>query len=188
MRKSTVFSIIAILLTLSLVPNQITYAKSFALTQKPSPKTTKVPEGWKEYVSTAGNFAILFPITQLTEEKSPQIRVKADVGPRVYGVARLDGFKFAESAQATVEGAANDFLTTSEGRAIDKLNTPLGGYPGATVKFETADPPGVTEARFYLVGKYMYAIIAFTRNGNSQDNATRFLDSFRLLNNQPDAR
>ncbi|MBI4853658.1 MAG: hypothetical protein HY819_17840 [Acidobacteria bacterium] len=181
MKRSIIFLMLVVLLTLSLVPQKATYAN---LVQKPNQKPT-VPTGWKEYVSTGGNFAVLLPAGQVAEEKSPQIRVKLDVGPRTYGVARLDGFKFGESAQATVEGAANDFLTTAEGRAIDKLNTPLGGYPGATIKFETAEPPGVTEARFYLVGKYMYAIIAFTRNGNSQDDATRFLNSFRLLNDKP---
>lgn len=152
----------------------------------PQKPTAKAPStAWKEYVSTAGNFAVLLPSGQILEEKNPQIRVKLDVGPRTYGVARLEGFKFAESAQATVEGAAEDFIKTSEGKAINKFNTPLGDLPGATVKFETMDPPGITEARFYLVGKYMYAVIAFTRNGSSQDDGTKFLNSFRLLNYQP---
>lgn len=185
MKKTFIFSLVTILLASFLVPQEIIYANNTSLVQKPSAKTsTPAPTGWKEYISTNGNFAVLIPTGQLAEEKSPQIRVKVDVGPRTYGVARLDGFKIAEDAQATVEGAANDFLNTSQGRAIDKLNTPFGSYSGATIKFETAEPPGVTEARFYLVGKYMYAVIAFTRNGNSQDDAARFLNSFRLLNNQ----
>jgi len=180
MKKFTLSLLLVVLLALSLTPQQTIYAN---LAQKPTQKGQVA--GWKEYISTVGNFAVMMPSGQVAEEKSPQIRVKLDVGPRTYGVARLDGFKFAETAQATVEGAADDFLKTSEGRAIDKLNTPMGGYPGATIKFETQEPPGTTEARFYLVGKYMYAVIAFTRNGNSQDEATRFLNSFRLLNNQP---
>ncbi|KAF0249138.1 MAG: hypothetical protein FD167_1459 [bacterium] len=181
MKKSILSFLIVILLAFSIVPPQATYAD---LGQKPN-QNTKSPTGWKEYVSTTGNFAVMLPVGQVVEEKTPQMRVKLDVGPRTYGVARLEGFKFAETAQATVEGAANDFLDTSEGRAIDKLNTPIGGYPGASIKFETMNPAGVTEARFYLVGKYMYAVIAFTRNGNSQDDATHFLNSFRLLNSKP---
>lgn len=169
------------ILLLSFLPLNV-LSKSLIYYNLPQANKSKPTTDWKEYISKTGNFAVMLPPGQPVEESTPQIRVRLDQGPRTYGVARLDGFKFAETAQKTVDGAADDFLNTSEGRLVDKKVIAIGGYPGSLIKFQTADPPGTTEARFFLVGRYMYAVIAFTRNGSSEDDATKFLNSFRLLN------
>ncbi len=175
--------VLSILLT-TLLPFPVLSQKTIYpnLIQKSSQKNRSA-NGWKEYVSNAGNFAVMLPSQgQLSEEKTPQIRVKLDQGPHTYGVARLDGFKFGETAQRTVEGAAEDFLNSTEGKLLEKKAMSLGGYPGASIKFETENPPGITEGRFYLIGRYIYAVIVFTRQGSSHEDASRFLDSFRVLN------
>lgn len=169
------------ILLLSFLPLNV-LPKSLIYNNLPQANKSKSATEWKEYISKTGNFSVMLPPGQPVEESTPQIRVRLDQGPRTYGVARLDGFKFAETAQKTVDGAADDFLNTSEGRLVDKKVIAIGGYPGSLIKFQTADPPGTTEARFFLVGRYMYAVIAFTRNGSSEDDATKFLNSFRLLN------
>ena len=177
--KKLVLSILLLsFLPLNVLPKPLIYYNL------PQANKSKPATDWKEYISKTGNFAVLLPPGQPVEESTPQIRVRLDQGPRTYGVARLDGFKFAETAQKTVDGAADDFLNTSEGRLVDKTVLAVGGYPGASIKFQTAEPPGTTEARFFLVGRYMYAVIAFTRNGSSEDEANKFLNSFRLLNNK----
>lgn len=180
MKKLVLSILLATLLPVSVLPQKAFYP---SLMQKSSQKS-RSNSGWKEYVSNVGSFAVMIPSQgQLSEEKTPQVRVKLDQGPHTYGVARLDGFKFGETAQKTVEGAAEDFLNSTEGRLVEKKAVSLGGYPGASIKFETADPPGITEGRFYLVGRYMYAVVAFTREGSSHDDAGKFLDSFRVLGN-----
>ncbi|MEW6736094.1 MAG: hypothetical protein AB1489_32675 [Acidobacteriota bacterium] len=137
---------------------------------------------WKEFSSKEGKFSVLLPNTPNNDSTDKELKFKLNIGPRVYGIVRTQEFQEGHTRRDTLDAMAKGFMTVSQGRLIDKKFITINNYPGVSIKFETDDPQGITEARYYLVGQYMYVLIAFTRTGNSEDNADKFLNSFRLLN------
>lgn len=140
---------------------------------------------WKDFVSKAGGFSISMPGSPLDERDDSGLRFRLNQGPRVYGVACLTKFKRAETVGGTLSDKAQEFLDSAQGRLLDRGTVIVSDLPGVRIKFETPDPPGITEARFFITPtKKMYVLIAFTREGNSGDEAERFFNSFKLLNQQ----
>lgn len=154
---------------------------SFPLPVMPQKPAPPLQADWKEFVSQEGNFAVLLPGKPSDERTEKELRYRLNIGPRVFGVARLQEFERGETVDRTLNNLADEFVKGAEGRVINKKQIALDGHPGLSVKFESAEPPGVTEVYYYLVNRQMYVLIAFTRSGNTEENAERFLKSFRFL-------
>jgi len=78
-----------------------------------------------------------------------------------------------------LQGAKNDFLTSSAYRLISEKNITLGGYKG--IEFEAESNQLHISARFYLADKTIYKTAVFTLLGQTYVDSVRFLDSFQLI-------
>lgn len=175
--------LIALILVL-LLPTQIWSQKPLPPAKDKGAGAAATPQ-WKEFVSKEGSFSVSMPGSPLDERDESGLRYRLNQGPRVFGVACLTKFKRAETVGGTLSDKAQEFLDSAQGRLIDRGTVIVSDLPGVRIKFETPDPPGITEARFFITpAKKMYVLIAFTREGNSGDDADRFFNSFKLLKQQ----
>lgn len=150
----------------------------FSVAVKPQNKNG---EQWKEFTSKEGQFSVLLPGAPLDERTEKDLRFRLNDGPRVYGVALLTEYEKGTTPDKTLEDLANKFVQSSQSRLIEKTPITLKKYPGLAVKLETPDPPGTTQLNYYLVEDKLFVLITFTRDGNSEEFADKFLKSFRLL-------
>ena len=136
---------------------------------------------WKTFVSEEAGFAVSFPGEPAGDNNESGMRYKVDLGPRSFGVVCAKEFTKAASSEMTLNNTADEFLKVCKGTLIKKSPLTLNGFPGVAIRFKTTAPSGITEARYYLVKDQLYILLTFTSAGNTEDDAKKFLNSFKLL-------
>jgi hypothetical protein len=136
---------------------------------------------WQTFVSQEGGFAVTFPGEPTGDSNESGLRYKVDLGPRTFAVVCAKQFNRSESPEKTLNDNADEFMKTCRGKLIKKSPITVARHPGVAIKFKTTEPGGVTEARYYLVKNQLFILLTFTRNGTPEDDAQRFLNSFKLL-------
>jgi hypothetical protein len=146
-----------------------------AFQAKPAPQ----PQ-WKIYLSPEGRFSVLLPNKPTEVNNGTELRCKLVDGPNTYAIARTGSLQQGHNADSSLDATAEEFVKISKGKLLNKSTVSLEGIPGVAVRFETPEPAGITEARYFQIGKELYILFAVTYKGGSEENAKKFLNSFKL--------
>lgn len=151
---------------------------------------------WQEYKSTEGRFSVLMP--SVPEERKQT--VNTPVGPIDQHVAILSPDKntaylasyadYPESATQGVkpdqilDGSRDGSVANIQGKLLSELIITLGDYPGREIRVAFPDDIHTMRMRIYIVGSRLYQVGVLTTKENVSNNSvTKFLDSFKLVEN-----
>jgi hypothetical protein len=146
--------------------------------------------GWVSFSSTEGGFEMQFPakpeqetITGRMNDPRFQNAVLLVVQKDKIGYSAGWGDDFADDAanysiEERLDAARDGLLKTTQGNFISELKITSSGVPGREVVFLAN---GVrSRARIYVTGSRRYSMMVISDYGSP--NATRFFESFHLLN------
>jgi hypothetical protein len=163
-----------------------------------------VPD-WQEFVSEDGGFAVLMPSEPVQDT---QAVATDDSGPHHLFMARLGetaAFAVAytdlpedvasvepQAIQDILDLGRDGALANMGGTLLAEQSISLKDFPGRHIEFalpEDRFPGGGSGVlRVYLVGSRAYQVLALGASGQLDgDDASRFLESFRLLDPPPTA-
>ncbi len=144
---------------------------------------------WKNFTSNDGGFQVMMPGTPQLQQNTHKSFVGA-IEENTYMVNTKDGSYSVEysnlpniavsmgGAGAIFDGAKKGLLKDSGGKQVSFSDITLNGNPGKELVYQIpsvgADTMG--KARFYLVQKRLYVLVA------TGSKASQFFNSFKLLN------
>lgn len=138
---------------------------------------------WSKFQSTADGFEIDAPGKVVTEVEKQDPRI---VRSTEYTV-EADGLLITVSAtlakvDLNLAGAVNGSFPNFKCKTkAPGQNPPVPGNQSREVRGEGCVEQRSVVARYYVVGKWLYQVFALY-NPDKKADATRFLDSFKLLN------
>lgn len=154
---------------------------------------------WQVFISKEGGFKLLLPgkpAEQTIPINSPSgssiFHTFASIGKdgAIYTFAYFDlpGFKNSpDQITSALDTARNGHIASTNGKLISEKKISLGEYPGREVEAKT--PVAIVTSRIYLVKNRMCLTSVFVPEAKAGSetigkNASKFLDSFRILPTQ----
>ncbi|MGH7320408.1 MAG: hypothetical protein ACRELA_12390 [Candidatus Rokuibacteriota bacterium] len=149
---------------------------------------------WKTFTSKEGGFRVSMPGTPALTEATHK-SVVGVVREYTYALETRNGDYSANysvlpgiavnlgGANAILDRAKKGLLQDVGGEETRFTDTAISGHPGKELTFRVRAAGGAKpmsgRARFYLVNKILYVLVATSSTPNDPD-VSRFLDSFRL--------
>jgi len=142
---------------------------------------------WKDFSSSKGKFAILMPgtPTEETEKDKEDGTVynsfKVEGEQSLYFVQYSDIPEIAgatsEEVKKILDNTPSEFVKGANAKLLGQRSISLTGYSGREFSF-AINKEILGKGLVYLVEKRLYIVVAVTPE---QDNAQKFIDSFRLM-------
>jgi len=142
----------------------------------------------KPFVSTEGRFSIDLPGTPMEEKNAREAAFGGKkLGWRERGVLFTVSYvdhpdTKNEDAEKIVEASADIYVTVipKTGEIVARNKMTLDGYPGVEVKSREKDSFTVI-ARYYVVEKRTYCLMAMWTAGPNDDHVVKTLNSFKVI-------
>ncbi|HTX75057.1 MAG TPA: hypothetical protein VMD29_02545 [Terracidiphilus sp.] len=143
---------------------------------------------WHTYSYPADGFSISAPAQPVTsrqdvadEERPMEMHnYVLDLGTAaLYASASENAMPATSNLDEALKGAENGAVESVHGHLVSDRRIALGSYPG--VEMEADSDSAHFTARIYIVRSKLYLTLVISAPGKPYPDATRFLDSFRLL-------
>jgi hypothetical protein len=160
--------------------------------ETPAPERT--PANWKEFVSAAGGFSILFPgapSNSVQKIEGGEIHFHRLRTQAEYSVIYADSpapIESEETARNVLDGGAQGAVASLSGELLELKEITLVAHPGRALKAKLPDGK-ILRARMFLVRQRLYQIAITTpaESGSPVEQTTfyelaasKFLNSFKL--------
>lgn len=149
---------------------------------------TAAAQQWQTYSYPADGFSISAP----GEPVATMEKVEGSVGTvqmhnylldmgtaALYASTSEDAIQPNADPDEALKGAEKGAVSDFKGRLVSERKIALGSYPG--VEMEADSDSAHFTARIYIVRSRLYLTLVVSAPGRPYPDATRFLDSFRLL-------
>jgi len=143
--------------------------------------TTFAQTEWKEFISSDGNFRVLFPDNpqQQTGTERNLHEFSATAGVESYVLAYAD-YSPAADWETLVNRERDSIVNSLGGSVVDERRTSVEGHPGKWIRFVGQNTSA--ELAIYFVGRRLYVLHAFApKSAKRPQGFSEFLNSFRLL-------
>ncbi len=98
-----------------------------------------------------------------------------------FGVGYADSYVVGMTPEQQLDAWRNNAVGSLHGTLLSERTVSMDGYPGRHVTVRMPDGKGVLHGRVFQADYRLYLIMAITANAKPSREATRFLDSFRLV-------
>ncbi len=156
---------------------------------------------WQEYTSSEGQFFVLMPDSP-TEQRSVKqtpcgavkiVSVDAVLNKRLVFATRgfysvsysdIDGSKCGEGPQRILDEERDEAVKNLGGKVVEERDMTKGDDIGREIQLQTPKL-GLVKERIHVVGRRVYRVIVGGKTEASSEDAERFLESFRVLSQDP---
>lgn len=143
---------------------------------------------WETYKFPSGNFSISAPVKPQARDSNAKVRIYSFVAVTkedTYSVTFSDDNRFDDVSRigAILDGARNGALANAKGTLLEEKGMTLAGHPGKYIKFSTASGLIARENIILVRSRLYQVLVVSTKERIGGADATRFLNSFKLLNN-----
>src|ERR1700732_4139845 len=136
---------------------------------------------WKEFISSEGNFRVVFPETPQEQKGTERNlhRFSAVAGDESYGLTYAD-YGPGTDWESVVNGERDSIVKGFGGSVVDERRTSVEGYPGKWIRFFARNTSG--EVAIYFTAHLLRVLHASGPKSTPRpENFSTFLNSFLLL-------
>lgn len=154
----------------------------------PTPTPAVIADGWVNFTSEAGRFAVLLPETPTDKQETVQSEhgpytTHLFVGKGMKSVFLVGWVDYDPNFNFNVTGEMNlnrdNFINGVKATLINNKTVTVDGYQA--IEFTAETPQTLFKSRVYMVGRRPYQLVSATAKGvDDSINIDRFFNSFKV--------